>query len=103
MRLPYFHHPHKITELLPRRLDELYSKTGRPSIAPEKLLRALLLQILGKYRRIPHRVIQVHPYEPAKQQVIVQPLQEPGSIAGLLEGEVAEKFFQGVLEMPLNL
>jgi transposase len=24
--------------------SELYSKTGRPSIAPEKLLRALLLQ-----------------------------------------------------------
>jgi transposase len=28
------------------RLDELYAATGRPSIAPEKLLRALLLQAL---------------------------------------------------------
>src|SRR6266700_5512253 len=28
------------------RLDELYATTGRPSIAPEKLLRALLLQAL---------------------------------------------------------
>jgi transposase len=28
------------------RFDELYASTGRPSIAPEKLLRALLLQAL---------------------------------------------------------
>jgi transposase len=26
--------------------DEMYAKNGRPSIAPEKLLRALLLQVL---------------------------------------------------------
>jgi transposase len=30
--------------------EELYSGTGRPSIAPEKLLRALLLQILYTVR-----------------------------------------------------
>jgi transposase len=29
------------------RLDELYAATGRPSIAPEKLLRALLLSWNG--------------------------------------------------------
>lgn len=28
------------------RLEELYSRVGRPSIASEKLLRALLLQVL---------------------------------------------------------
>jgi hypothetical protein len=28
------------------RFDKMYSKTGRPSIAPEKLLRAQLLQTL---------------------------------------------------------
>ncbi|PYX56566.1 MAG: IS5/IS1182 family transposase, partial [Acidobacteria bacterium] len=28
------------------RFDELYASGGRPSIAPEKLLRALLLQVL---------------------------------------------------------
>lgn len=33
-----------------RRLSKLYSKIGRPSIAPEKLLRALLLQILYSIR-----------------------------------------------------
>ena len=32
------------------RLNNLYSKIGRPSIAPEKLLRALLLQVLYSIR-----------------------------------------------------
>jgi hypothetical protein len=31
---------------LNRRFEEMYAATGRPSIAPEKLLRALWLQIL---------------------------------------------------------
>jgi transposase len=30
--------------------SSLYAKTGRPSIAPEKLLRALLLQVLYSVR-----------------------------------------------------
>ena len=34
-----------LVELSPR-LNKLYSKVGRPSIPPEKLLRALLLQTL---------------------------------------------------------
>jgi transposase len=35
---------------LSRRLGGLYSDIGRPSIAPEKLLRALLLQVLYSVR-----------------------------------------------------
>jgi len=35
---------------LSRRFTELYSRVGRPSIAPEKLLRALLLQVLYTVR-----------------------------------------------------
>lgn len=35
---------------LKHRLNRLYAKTGRPSIAPEKLLRALLLQVLYSVR-----------------------------------------------------
>ena len=31
-------------------LETLYARTGRPSIAPEKLLRALLLQVLYSLR-----------------------------------------------------
>src|SRR6266849_5397050 len=38
-----------LRELKPR-LSRLYAKTGRPSIAPEKLLRALLLQVLYTVR-----------------------------------------------------
>jgi len=35
---------------LQRRFSKLYAKAGRPSIAPEKLLRALLLQVLYSVR-----------------------------------------------------
>ena len=35
---------------LSREFDRMYSEIGRPSIAPEKLLRALLLQILYTIR-----------------------------------------------------
>ena len=35
---------------LDREFDQLYSRNGRPSIAPEKLLRALLLQMLYSVR-----------------------------------------------------
>src|SRR5437868_13832400 len=38
-----------LKELSPR-FDGLYARVGRPSIAPEKLLRALLLQILYSVR-----------------------------------------------------
>jgi len=38
-----------LRELRPR-FSKLYAKTGRPSIAPEKLLRALLLQVLYSVR-----------------------------------------------------
>ena len=35
---------------LSARFDDIYGDTGRPSIAPEKLLRAMLLQILFRIR-----------------------------------------------------
>jgi transposase len=35
---------------LSRRFDEMYARVGRPSIAPEKLLRAQLLQMLYSIR-----------------------------------------------------
>jgi transposase len=37
-------------EQLDRKLERLYSHTGRPSIAPERLIRALLLQVLYTIR-----------------------------------------------------
>jgi len=38
-----------LKELSPR-FSQLYAKTGRPSVAPERLLRALLLQVLYSVR-----------------------------------------------------
>ncbi|HEY6338202.1 MAG TPA: transposase, partial [Candidatus Sulfotelmatobacter sp.] len=56
-RVPAHHPLRKIREVTDRVLDELsdvfgemYSKMGRPSIAPEKILRALLLQVLYTIR-----------------------------------------------------
>src|SRR2546428_13983870 len=40
----------EVLRQLSRRFTRLYAKTGRPSIAPEKLLRALLLQVLYTVR-----------------------------------------------------
>ena len=39
-----------VLERLSPQLDALYSAVGRPSIPPEKLLRALLLQVLYTLR-----------------------------------------------------
>ena len=43
-------------ENMPRRFDRMYAKTGRPSIPPEKLLRAQLIQmaVLGAQRTASH-------------------------------------------------
>jgi transposase len=56
-RVPADHPLRKVREITDRLLDELsdlfdrmYSTMGRPSIAPEKLLRALLLQVLYTVR-----------------------------------------------------
>src|SRR5438046_10323259 len=40
----------EIFKQLSPRFSQLYSRTGRPSIAPERLLRALLLQVLYSVR-----------------------------------------------------
>ncbi len=40
----------EVLRQLSPRFVRLYPKTGRPSIAPEKLLRALLLQVLHSVR-----------------------------------------------------
>src|ERR1700733_7338665 len=56
-RVPANHPLRKIREITDRVLDEMsdlfeemYSKMGRPSIPPEKILRALLLQVLYTIR-----------------------------------------------------
>ena len=57
-RVPAEHPLRQIRPMLDRALERLdgelellYSRKGRPSIAPERLLRSLLLQILTRYGR----------------------------------------------------
>ncbi len=42
----------EVLSRLSRRFDTMYAKVGRPSIAPEKLLRAQLLQMLYSIRSV---------------------------------------------------
>jgi transposase len=84
--------------------DALYSHTGRPSIAPEKLLRALLLQVLYTVRR--ERLLM----EQLDYNLLFRwfvglnrddPVWDPSTFSKnrerLLEGEVAQAFFDQVL------
>src|SRR5580693_6055287 len=89
---------------LQRKFGKLYAKTGRPSIAPEKLLRALLLQV---------------PYTVRSERMLMEQLNYnllfrwfvglnmddaiwdvtvfTKNRERLLEGDIAEVFFQAVL------
>ena len=91
-------------ELQPR-FHKLYAKTGRPSIAPEKLLRALLLQALYSVRS--ERLLM----EQLDYNLLFRwfvGLNMDDSIWGvtvftknrerLLDGDIAEAFFQAVLQ-----
>src|SRR5438132_10631803 len=56
----------EVLQGLSAKFNELYSATGRPSIAPEKLLRALLLQILytATERTITDGAVAIQPAVP---------------------------------------
>jgi transposase len=83
----------------------LYSSMGRPSIPPEKLLRALLLQILYTIRSERMLMEQLE-YNLLFRWFVGLNMDEPVWVATvfsknrdrLLEGEIAEKFFALVLE-----
>jgi transposase len=85
--------------------DCLYSTTGRPSIPPEKLLRALLLQILYSIRSERMLMEQLE-YNLLFRWFIGLSMDEPvwdptvytKNRERLLQGDVARKFFQLVLE-----
>lgn len=88
-----------------RRFDEMYAKTGRPSIAPEKLLRTLLLQVLYTVRS-ERLLMEQLDYNLLFRWFVGLNMDDPIWDATvfsknrdrLLEGDVAERFFQGVLE-----
>ena len=93
-----------LSELGPR-FDAIYAANGRPSIPPEKLLRALLLQVLYTVRSERLLMEQLE-YNLLFRWFVGLNLDEPVWDATvfsknrerLLEGGIAEGFFQAVVE-----
>lgn len=85
--------------------DEIYSTYGRPSVAPEKLLRALLLQVLYTVRSERMLMEQLE-YNLLFRWFVGLNMDEPVWVPTvysknrdrLLEGDIARKFFAQVLE-----
>src|ERR1700732_3553475 len=93
-----------LQEMSPQ-FTELYSRGGRPSIAPEKLLRALLLQTLYSVRSERLLMEQLH-YNLLFRWFVGLSLDEEvwdvtvftKNRERLLEGKIAEAFFARVVE-----
>src|SRR6202162_4972073 len=93
-----------LRELQPR-FNQLYAKTGRPSIAPEKLLRGLLLQILYSVRSERMLMEQLHYNLLFRWFVGLNMDDQVWDVTvftknrdRLLNGDVAREFFALVLE-----
>src|SRR5271167_997278 len=84
---------------------KLYSQIGRPSIPPEKLLRALLLQVLFTVRS-ERQLMEQLDYNLLFRWFVGLNMDEPVWVATvfsknrdrLLNGDIAEKFFAQVLK-----
>src|SRR6185369_3823589 len=91
-------------ERLSPRFDRLYSATGRPSIPPEKLLRALLLQLLYSIRS-ERLLMEELDYNILYRWFVGLSLDDPVWDATtftknrdrLLDGDIADAFFAEVL------
>jgi transposase len=87
------------------RFNSLYAKTGRPSIAPEKLLRALLLQALYSVRSERMLMEQLN-YNLLFRWFVGLNMDDAiwdvtvftKNRERLLDGDIAEAFFQAVLQ-----
>ncbi len=85
--------------------DQMYAAFGRPSIAPEKLLRALLIQVLYTVRSERMLMEQLQ-YNLLFRWFVGMNMDEPVWVATvfsknrdrLMEGDVAEKFFALILD-----
>jgi len=92
-----------LTELSPR-FSRLYARLGRPSIPPEQLLRALLVQVLYTVRS-ERQLMEQLDYNLLFRWFVGLNLDEPvwavtvftKNRERLLRGDVAEAFFQAVL------
>src|ERR1700681_1525748 len=90
---------------LSRRFAKLYAKRGRPSIAPEKLLRALLLQVLYSIRS-ERQLMEQLDYNLLYRWFVGLNMDDPmwdvtvftKNRERLLKGDIAQAFFQKVLE-----
>ncbi len=111
-RVPAAHPLRKVREITDRVLDkmsdsfgQMYSKKGRPSIAPEKLLRGLLLQILYTVRS-ERMLIEQLDYSLLFRWFVGLNMDDPvwdvtvftKNRDRLLKAEVARKFFDLVVE-----
>ena len=91
---------------LSRRFDTLYSSTGRPSVAPEKLLRTLLLQVLYTVRS-ERLLLEQLDYNLLFRWFVGLNMDDPVWDATvfsknrerLLKGDVAQAFFEQVLKL----
>src|SRR5438105_15366883 len=92
-----------LVELSPR-FTKMYAKRGRPSIAPEKLLRALLLQVLYTIRS-ERQLMEQLDYNMLYRWFVGLNMDDPiwdvtvftKNSERLLDGDIAEAFFQAVL------
>jgi len=96
----------EVLRQLSPRFARLYAKTGRPSIAPEKLLRALLVQVLYSVRSERLLMEQLQ-YNLLFRWFVGLSMDDPvwdvtvftKNRERLLRGDVAEAFFQRVLAL----
>ena len=96
----------EVLERLSPRFDKLYSKVGRPSIPPERLLRALLLQVLYTIRS-ERMLMEQLDYNLLFRWFVGLKMDDPiwdptvftKNRERLLEGEIAQAFFREVLAL----
>lgn len=94
-----------ILEGLHVEFDKIYSKMGRPSIAPEQLLKALLVQVLYTIRS-ERQLCEQLDYNLLYRWFVGLGMSgavwDPSTFAKnrdrLMEGEIADKFFRSVVE-----
>jgi transposase len=111
-RVPMDHPLRRVREMTDRalrelspRFDQMYARQGRPSIAPERLLRALLLQALYSVRS-ERQLMEQLDYNLLYRWFVGLPMDEEvwdvtvftKNRDRLLEGEVAEGFLEAVVK-----
>lgn len=86
--------------------SKIYSRQGRPSIPPEQLLRALLLQVLYSVRserllveQLDYNMLFRWFVGLTMDDRVWDPTVFTKNRVRLLDGEIAEKFFEGVLRL----